>query len=191
MYEFLYQYLILNRQLYLPGIGVFTIENLPAALDIVHKQVHAPLSVIRFHNEAASAEKQFFHFLEQRLQTDELNAIRMFNDFLYNIKQQFEQQQHLHLPFIGTLKKAEQESIVFTPAYEIETYLPPVTAERIIRKNNEHTIRSGEEEFTRSEMEKKLKRNVSHQPAAWLWYALLLFILGLAAIAWHFYQNKS
>ena len=48
MYEFLYQYLTLNKKLSFPGIGEFAIEQEPARINFSEKLLYPAEHVVKF-----------------------------------------------------------------------------------------------------------------------------------------------
>src|ERR1041384_3401382 len=46
MYSDLYEYLVLNKRLSVPGIGTFLLERRPAVTDLTHRQINSPAYTI-------------------------------------------------------------------------------------------------------------------------------------------------
>jgi hypothetical protein len=73
---------------------------------------------------------------------------------------------------MGALSKGLSGNISFEPAKTAWTTWEPVHAEKIIRENEEHTVKVGEREFSSTEM-----TGLLHQPEAtrsfWWAYALV------------------
>src|SRR6476619_2179141 len=88
MYGELYQYLILHKELHLPGVGTFLYEKKPAYIDITEKMVHPPGYSILFGQNNSIPPKSFFNWLGSKLNTSERDAVRRFNDFLYDLRNQ-------------------------------------------------------------------------------------------------------
>ncbi len=189
MFETLHKYLILNKKLHLPGIGVFVIDRLPAKLDFGNKIMEPPLPVIRFSLETSAADKYLYQFISRHLQLDEVSAIRQFNDLIFELKEKLTKEGTAALPGIGKLKKEFADTYTFQAAYTLKDYFPQVTAERVIRKNSEHTIRVGEDERTNTQMAAMLATE-KHIKDKWWLYAIILTVMGIIALAYYYATKR-
>jgi nucleoid DNA-binding protein len=185
MYDSLYKYLILYKKLNIPGIGSFAIEQIPARLDFLNKQLHSPLPVIRFNLGNAVADKHFYDFLAKEKGLQEWEAIRQFNDLTFEIKNTVNSKGMVELPGIGTLKKEFTDTYSFQPAGSLQPYFPDVAAERIIRKNATHSVKVGDAEKSSTEMQELLAPE-KPKKSQWVKYAIILAVLGAAAIAYYY-----
>ncbi len=59
MYGELYQYLVLHKQLNIPGIGTFLVERKPADIDFVNKVVNPPAYTVALHHGNATTSKKY------------------------------------------------------------------------------------------------------------------------------------
>jgi hypothetical protein len=184
MTESLYKYLILYKKLALPGIGYFTVEQVPARLDFANKQLHAPVPAIRFSTGTQQADRHFFDFLSADLQVTDLQAIQQFNETVLQLKQQLNSTGTLVLPFIGSLKKEFEGQFSFQPATSLQAYLPDINAERVLR-NETHTVMVGERERSSEEM-RELLADTGNRNGKWWIYAIILGVLGIAALIYYY-----
>lgn len=189
MRNVLYNYLILNNRLAIPGVGVFTVEQVPARLDFVNKTLLAPLSVIRFSLENINAaDRQFYQFLARTLRVDETTAIRRFNDFAFDLKNDLATTGHAELPGIGKLIKAFSNTYTFHAENMDEEFFPEISVERVIREKTSHTILVGEAEKTSDEMLEILSdRSASNR---WWIYAIILGVLGIGLITYYYLTHS-
>ena len=58
MYGELHQYLILHKQLNVPGIGTFLVERKPADVDVAGKLINPPAYTIALHHSNATPSKK-------------------------------------------------------------------------------------------------------------------------------------
>ena len=86
MYTELYKYLILHKQLNIPGIGRFEIEKKPADIDFATRVVNAPKYNIAFRQVEVMPSRKFFNWLEAELGISEMDAVKKFNDFTYDLR---------------------------------------------------------------------------------------------------------
>ncbi len=184
MTESLYKYLILYKKLALPGIGCFTVEQVPARLDFANKQLHAPLPAIRFSAGNVQADRHFFTFLANDLHSTDLEAIQQFNETVLRLKQELNSTGTIQLPQIGTLKKEFADTYSFQPAVSLQLYLPDINAERVLR-NESHTVMVGERERSSDEMRELLADDNRSRHKWWI-YAIILGVLGIAALVYYY-----
>ena len=189
MLDKLSQYLILHQKANLPGIGVLTVEHLPARLDFINKTLHAPLPVIRFRSGGEEADGHFFNFVSAGLGEDKVAVIRKFNDLLFEIKQKLSSGSQIVLPNIGTLKKDGINTYSFQQQFSPEGLLAAVPALRVIRSNAQHTVLAGDTEHTSAQMQKILatKNPIKDR---WVTYALILTAIGVAALVYYYFTNS-
>lgn len=189
MYDSLYKYLILYKKLNIPGIGSFVIEQIPARLDFLNKQLHSPLPVIRFNLGNAVADKHFYEFLAKEKGWQEWEAVRQFNELVFDLKNAVNTKGTVELPGIGSLKKEFADTYSFHPMSSVQSYLPDVAAERIIRKNTTHSVKVGDAEKSSTEMQELLSAEKTKK-AQWIKYAIILALAGAAVIA-YYYATKQ
>ncbi len=69
MFKLLYKYLILNKKLIVPGIGVFYIEREPAKLDFADKVFPSPAFQVGFNAQPSLNDNRMYAFIsrEQKL----------------------------------------------------------------------------------------------------------------------------
>lgn len=184
MYGYLYKYLIKHRKLSLPDIGVFKIEQVPSRVDFVNKKLYPYSPVIRFTQGASLADKYFYRFIAASFNIDELEAIQRFNEFIFHLKEQFSLNGYVDFPGMGRLTRQFSNTFTFKPDGFVQSLYPDVHAERIIRKNEGHTVKIGEDEVHSHVL---LQKNTAKSKVAtWVWYAIGLALLGCAAIAYYY-----
>lgn len=189
MYGELYQYLILHKQLHLPGIGTFAVEKKPADFDVAAQVINPPAYTIALQVDHTTPAKTFFNWLGARLGISERDAVIRFNDFLFDLKRQLSSGKKLEWSGVGTLSKGLNGDIKleFGPS----NYSPatPVPAAKVLRQNAEHIIRVGEQEKTSVEM-KELLSNPEDEKKSWWWVAaIILVILAILFIGYYFSTN--
>jgi hypothetical protein len=187
MYEQLYQYLLLYKQLPLPGIGTFLIERKPAEADFANRTIHAPTYAITLHNETSSLPKKFFNWLAAVLNISERDAIVRFNDFAFELKKQIGSGAIIKWIGVGTLSNGLAGAVKFSPDADL-IIEQSVVAEKIIRENYKHTVRVGEDERTSAEMVEMLNQPKKKQSLWWA-YALVLALLSFIFICWYFSEH--
>lgn len=186
MYAELYQYFILHKRLSVPGIGTFLLHRKPAETDFPNRQVKPPIYSAVFNDETGPASKSFFHWLGHSLSVSDRDAVIRFNDFAFNMKKQIADGAVINWNGLGVLNKGLAGEIKFTPASFISE--KPVAAKKVIREKAEHFVRVGEDEKTSVEMTAMLNKPAVARSYWWI-AALVLGVLTIGFISWHFYQN--
>lgn len=187
MYAELYQYLILHKQLSVPGIGTFLLERKPAESDFLNKQVKPQSFCMVLQQVADSPRSGFYKWLGNALGISDRDAVIRFNDFIFEAKKQISNGDIVNWNGVGTISKGLAGEIKFSPA-EIITGEEPVSAEKVIREKAEHMVRVGEDERSSSEMAAALTKPVIKRFYWWI-PALIIFVLAVGFISWYFYTN--
>jgi hypothetical protein len=188
MFGELQQYLLLYKQLNVPGIGTFHMERMPASFDVASKLINPPSYSITLHHSNATPSQKIFGWLSEALLVPEQDAISRFNDFAFEIRNRIMAGEKLEWDGIGTLTKGMAGEIRFEPAVKGVTTGPPLPANRVIRENAEHTVRVGEDQKTSTEMLERLAVGDKHRSYWWA-AALVLGLLAFVFIAWYFSTN--
>ena len=185
MYKELYQYLIQYKQLAVPGIGTFLLERKPAEADFPGRIINPPVYTIALQPTVNSSSKNFFSWLASALNISDRDAVIRFNDFAFDLKQKISSGCVIKWSGIGTLSKGVAGEIRFASSDNATVFNEPVTAQKVIRKSAEHTVRVGEEEKTSTQMTELLNQPVEKK-SYWWSYALVLGLLAMIFIFWYF-----
>ncbi len=188
MHDELYRFLILHKQLIIPGVGQFQLQRTPASGDFSNKRIDPPVFTISFDPSVASPSKTIFTWLANQLHISDREAILQFNDFAFELKKQIMNGDLVNWTGMGELSKGLSGDISFEPAKKAWTPWEPVHAEKIIREHEVHTVKVGEQELSSTEM-----TDILHQPVAtksyWWAYALVAGLAAIIYIALHFSEK--
>lgn len=189
MYPILYKYLMLHNQVCIPGIGRFYKSRRPSLLDFSNKTFRPPVYTISFSEEEVKADKKFYAFAKNEQGITEVDAIRHFHDFAFQMKQFLTDHNQLELPDIGHLKNGDGK-ISFISKGIVEPYFPQALAERITKK--EYHIQVGDSQVTNRQMHEMLSSDVEKESAAKWWIsAIILILLSIAAIIYYYVKNGN
>jgi nucleoid DNA-binding protein len=187
MFQVVYKYLILNKQVNLPGIGHFQVVEFPARLDFNRKLIHAPVPVIQFTNISNAADRYFFDFVAHELQIEQAESIRKFHDFTYQLKDEVNVHQSIQLPGIGKLIKNSTGGYSFQPVAIFENYFPSVNIDFLLQ---EEPISWKNTSTNDSEVgEDQAEAVETRRPYRWWLAAIVLAAVGVAAIALYYLTN--
>lgn len=174
-------YLKKHKKLSLHGIGNFVLEEAPAHLDFSAKLLYPPLSEIKFEPESQPNNNLFFNFLSRDLKVDKITSVRLYNEELHRIKEALVKDGEYNLRGIGILSKQPNDVIAFTKYDAGKSPLPIIEVERVIRREETHTIRVGEDERTNKHMEELLAQPEAEKKSYW-WLYLIIVVLVVAII---------
>src|SRR3954468_10249827 len=174
-------YLKTHKKLSLHGIGIFVLEETPAQLDFTAKLLYPPLSEIRFEPESQPNNNQFFNFLSRDLKVDKITSVRLYNEEMHRIKEALVKEGEYNLNGIGILSKQPNDAISFLKYNAGTSPLPVIEVERVIRREDTHTIRVGEDERTNKHMEELLSQPETAKKSYW-WVYLIIAVLVIAVI---------
>lgn len=190
MYPLLYKYLMLHDEVCIAGVGRFYKERTPATHDFSNKIFLPPFHAVILNEEQVKADKKFFSFLSKEQGINEVEAIRQYHDFGYQLHHHLQQYNYAELPGLGTISRNEDGLLQFQQEALINNYFAATPADRIVRADAEHTIRVGETYTTNTQMQVALE-DYEVTPAGrrwWIW-ALVLALMAMAAIAYYFIAN--
>lgn len=188
MYHDLYEYLVLHRQLSIPGFGTFLLERKPAGTDITHRQINPPVFSITLDQSRETPAKKFFYWMADRLHIHYHEAIVRFNSFCYDLKQHILAGNTVTWNNVGTFTKGISGEIRFDPSVTDRRFDPPVSATRMIREKAVHTVRVGEQEKTSVEMSEWLHPEEGRK-SYWWTPALIAGIILVIFIIIYLLQN--
>lgn len=188
MYQELQQYLVLHRQLPVPGIGTFVINRTPADIDFANRVVNPPVFSIGFEPGDATISRRLYSWLAAVLHVSERDAVIRFNDFIYELKSRVQAGEKLVWAGVGTLSKGLGGEIRFeTDVMDIRAG-EPVPAVKVLREKAEHTVRVGEDQRSSAEMLERLLPSQAKKQPLWA-IALIVALIAFVFIAVYFSTN--
>ncbi|MBS1729349.1 MAG: hypothetical protein JSS67_01085 [Bacteroidetes bacterium] len=206
MHEIFIRYLDKNKSFHLPGIGKFELISQNARLDFINKIIYPPEKSIIFSTEEKSGtepassqnvneshtliadQQDFPSFLSHYLNMPEDRSLAELEQYSAFVKSHLEKDGFYDLPGLGVLKKNEQD-IVLENAFTSNKYFEALPVEQVIRENASHAVRVGEEEKTSEQMKEILQRDVKKEK--WWIAAILLAVIGIAAIAFYYFAMNT
>lgn len=158
----------------LPGIGNLELATTPAEYDFGNKQIKAPGETILF--IAASPYDNSFN---------EFSAISQL------MRDELDKEGRVEVTGLGSFTKDSSGAMYFSAVQLNESFYQPVTAEKVIHKDAEHTILVGDEETTNVKMNEyysESEETTTSKSKWWIW-AIVSGAAGLAVIGYYLYTN--
>ena len=187
MYAELYSYLILHKNLPVPGIGTFLLHRHSAVADFPNRKILPPSYSVAFENKEQTPAMSFYKWLSQALSSSNHEAVTKFNDFAFNLKNQLANGDIINWNDVGTISKGLGGEVKFVPQGKI-VLEEPVSAEKVIRKKTEHRVRVGEEEKTYEEMTSLLNKK-EEKKSLWWAAAVVIGLIAVVFLGWYFSEN--
>jgi hypothetical protein len=188
MQDSLYEFLLLNKKISLPGIGTISLCQVPAQHDFPNKQFIAPASFFTIDPKNDKPSKKLFDWLSSSLNITEWDAIKSVNDFSFDLKKKLSEFGEVNWEKIGVLRRNDTGDLKLDSQNISLQSEPPVTAEKVIRVKAEHTILVGEKEKSSVEMEEYLAAAPAKKNYTWL-IAVILTVLAVMFIGWYFSEK--
>ena len=191
MSEALYKYLLQNKSLSIPGLGTIFVERVPAQSDFVNRQLLPPSFHYRFDKYFDAPDKEFFGFLSRQKGIADYEAIRWYNEWAYDLRNQIKTDNPVTLEGVGVLSKDLAGDIQFEALMPVESYLNAVPAVRVIRSHAKHLLRVGDKEVSSELYVDEEQGNSSVEKESWWIYALVLAAIALVILFFHFYKKMA
>jgi len=188
MQDSLYEFLLLNKKLSLPGIGTISLCQSSAQHDFSNKQFVAPASFFSIDPGNDKPSKKLFDWLSSSLNITEWEAIKFVNDFSFDLKEQLSKYGEVSWERVGVIRRNSNGDLKLDPQNILLQSEPPVTAEKVIRVKAEHTVLVGEKEKTSVEMEEYFAGSTAKKNYSWL-IAVILTVLAVMFIGWYFSEK--
>ena len=188
MQDSLYEFLLLNRRLSLPGIGTIFLCQNPAQLDFTNKQFIAPSFYFIIESKNDKPSKKLFDWLSSSLNITEWDAIKSVNDFSFDLKKKLSENGEVNWENVGIFRRNNNGDLKLDQQNVLLQNQQPVTAEKVIRVKSGHTVLVGEQEKTSVEMEEYFAETPAKKNYTWL-IAAILVVLAVIFIGWYFSEK--
>lgn len=188
MQDTLYEFLVINKKLSLPGIGTISLRQNSSQLDFTNKQVISPSLYFVLDHENDKPSKKVFEWLSAANGVSEWDAIKSVNDFSFSLKNKIAEAGEVNWENVGVLKRDNTGKLKLNPCtIELKTDRP-VYAEKVIREKFEHTVLVGEKEKSSVEMAEYFAEDAPKKNYAWI-IAIALTVLAVMFIGWYFSEK--
>jgi hypothetical protein len=188
MQDTLYEFLLLNKKLSLPGIGTISLSQNSAQHDLPNKQFTAPSFYFIIGSRNDKPSKKLFDWLSASLNITEWDAIKSVNDFSFALKKKLSDNGEVNWENVGMIRRDNNGDLKLDQQNILLQSEQPVTAEKVIRVKAEHTVLVGEREKTSVEMEEYFAGSPAKKNYSWL-IAVILTVLAVMFIGWYFSEK--
>jgi len=191
MIEILNSYLFQHKSISIPGLGTIYMETIPASVDTATHNMLPPLYYFRFDKYVDAPDKQFFSYLAARKEIADYEAIRIYNEFSYALRESVDREEKVKWETVGEWKKNAEGNILFESALDNPAFLRPVPARKVIHPDARHVLLVGDNERTSVEMNEWLNHEADATEGGrpWWIYALIVAIISVLLLLFHFSYN--
>ena len=130
MQDSLYEFLLLNKKISLPGIGTISLCQAPAQHDFPNTQFIAPASFFTIDPKNDKPSKKLFDWLSSSLNITEWDAIKSVNDFSFDLKKKLSEFGEVNWEKIGVLRRNDIGDLKLEPQNVSLQSEPAVAAEK-------------------------------------------------------------
>jgi len=188
MQDSLYEFLLLNRSLSLPGIGTISLCQNSAQLDFTNKQFIAPSFYFAIESRNDKPSKKLFDWLSSSLGITEWDAISSVNDFSFDLKKKLSENGETNWKNVGVFRRDNNGDLKLDEQNILLPSEQPVKAEKVIRVKAEHTVLVGEQEKTSVQMEEYFAESRAKRNYAWL-IAAIITVIAIIFLGWYFSEK--
>lgn len=186
MEKIIASYLVQKKECSLPGIGHLRIATKPAELDVANKEIFPPTDGIVFKEEEVHLRKDLVSYVSMQNKIHENDAAENINNWCQHAKNKLDAGEKIYFESVGTLQKNADGNIFFHTKNEFVLY-DVVPAERVIHKNEQHSVLVGDRETTSAAMNEFYKEDfIVEKKPWWKIWAIVLFLLPLLILIIHF-----
>ena len=151
MHQLIASYLFQNKTCPLPGIGNLSVTTTAAKADFSNKMIAAPAPFINFIPDEANAAA-LLSYVALKTNSNTWEAAEALDHFCDHLKTGFSTDALTRLEGVGDFVVDINGEIKFQQALLPSFFLQPVTAERVIHPQSEHSMLVGDKETTNTLM---------------------------------------
>lgn len=189
MQDLISSYLIQTQECNLPGLGSFSINTLPASLDVANKVMIPHTEEIIFSERSDSLNDQFVNYIAYKKNIEKEDAAIRLREYCSKAKEDLMNGKEIHFDSIGSLYANSAGAISFQPL-PFNKMLQAVPAVRVIHKNAGHNVLVGDNEKSSIDLNQCLQEEEVKAPR-WKIAAIILLLIGLSVLAYHFYMSSG
>ena len=190
MFQVLNAYLFQHRSISIPGLGTIYLETMSANVDVADRRMLPPAYRFRFDKYFDAPDKEFFSYIASQRNILDYEAIKWYNEFSFELRNRIRAEDQVTWDGVGILKKDGSGSVVFESTGGNTLFMVPTPAIRVNRQDAQHVLLVGDQERTNVEMNEWLQEEgASRKKGSWWIIALVLGLIALAILGWHFYSN--
>jgi nucleoid DNA-binding protein len=185
MQDYLQKYLAHHNNVTITGLGEFkVVKNVPE-WQAVQQQLAAPATEILWSKSTEPTTQGFIDYIATSKNISTTTTIDFITNEIAIMKSLIEKEGFDEWVGFGIFKNDALQKIIFSPNEPIR-YSKMVLAEKVIRKNEVHTMTVGEQETTNTAME-AFYSEPEKRSFKWWWWPIIIGTLSLAYIIYYYF----
>ncbi len=188
MQNTLYEFLVVNKKLSLPGIGTISLRQHSSQLDFTNKQFSPPSFYFVIESKDDKPSKRLFEWLSSSYGISEWDAIKSLNDFSFSLRNKLSEAGEMNWEGVGMFRRDGSGNLQLDPPASTLQSQQPVHAQKVIREKFEHTVLVGEQEKSSVEMTEYFAEGAPKKNYGWI-IAVVLTVLAVMFIGWYFSEK--
>ena len=191
MFQVLNAYLFQHRSISIPGLGTIYLETLPANVDVADRTMLPPAYRFRFDKYFDAPDKEFFSYIASQRDILDYEAIKWYSEFSFELRNRIRAEDQVSWDGVGVLKMDPSGNVIFESISGSPQFMVPTPAMRVNRQDAQHMLLVGDRERTNVQMNEWLhdEEGAGRKKRSWWIIALVLGLIALAILGWHFYTN--
>ena len=190
MFQVLNAYLFQHRSISIPGLGTIYLESQPASADVADRTILPPAYRFRFDKYFDAPDKEFFSYIATQRNMLDYEAIKWYSEFSFELRNRIRTEDQVSWDGVGVLKKDPSGNVTFESISGNPLFMVPTPAMRVNRQDAQHMLLVGDRERTNVQMNEWLhEEGAGRKKRSWWIIALVLGVIALAILGWHFYTN--
>jgi hypothetical protein len=190
MFQVLNAYLYQHRSISIPGLGTIYLESQPASADVADRTILPPAYRFRFDKYFDAPDKEFFSYIATQRNILDYEAIKWYSEFSFELRNRIRAEDQVSWDGVGVLKKDPSGNVIFESISGNPLFMVPTPAMRVNRQDAQHMLLVGDRERTNVQMNEWLhEESADRKKRSWWILALVLGVIALAILGWHFYTN--
>ena len=190
MFQVLNAYLFQHRSISIPGLGTIYLESVPASADVADRTILPPAYRFRFDKYFDAPDKEFFSYIAAQRNVLDYEAIKWYSEFSFELRNRIRTEEQVSWDGVGVLKKDPSGNVIFESVTGSPEFMVPTPAMRVNRQDAQHMLLVGDRERTNVQMNEWLhEEGADRKKRSWWIVALVLGLIALATLGWHFYTN--
>ena len=188
MQNTLYEFLVINKKLSLPGVGTIGLRQNSSQLDFTNRQFNPPSYYFIIESNNDKPSKKLFDWLSSSYGISEWDAVKSLNDFSFSIRNKLSEAGEMTWDGVGVFRRDDTGNLQLNPPAITLQSQQPVHAEKVIREKFEHTVLVGEQEKSSVEMVEYFAEEAPKKNYTWI-IAIVITVLAIMFIGWYFSQK--
>ncbi len=185
----LLEQLLSNGNLFLPRIGLLTVNRQPASIVVTEHKILPPQYSVAFDRNATMDEVDVLQ-LAKNINLPQENFRSAYHQFLDDLEF-LPAHGTLSFGFAGNFYRDVTGKLQFKPQPAYGNPLPEVPAKRLVKENSVHQMLVGDKQTDTGQMKAFYTNEVEHTRQWWWVFALVLFVLSVAAIMYYYYNSYN